>query len=429
MQTNLKLFCRAVLSLGLALAVLLTGCRSRGIQLMERKTDTINLRFTGYKVGESKVEEIDAILNCYMEEHQDVVIVYEGIAENYVDTMTNRLESGRSGDLFMIGDQSVSTYASKGWYGTKIADLSKEEFIQQYSPMIQQMITQDGQVPAVPMCLSTVGMLGNMDVLRACGIEEMPSTYGDWVRDMEIVKRHGYTPMVNYQGNAASLSFLMAGRSAALYREEEPELRQGMTAQEVYSRGIVDIYSLLEAGLIDREQFSPQTDARAYKTVLGEQFAAGGVAFAVAPSWALTAFQSGGPAFEYQYAGLPVGDSGPLIGVRASVQVAISNEGSHKEEAIDFLNFLMQPEHVERYAAAQTSLSPLTGAKTEDPLFNQPLALIQEGRVFSDTDARIPFNLLKLLNNASAQMANGEPLDAILDSFSASIKESTGKLE
>lgn len=423
MRTKSSAAGHLLLAMFLIAVMLAAGCGSSGIQIVGQKADTVNLRFIGYKVGKSKVEEIDTILNRYMEENEDVVIVYEGIAENYVDIMSDRLQSGRAGDLFMIGDQAVSTYAANGWYGTKIADLSGEEFVRQYSPMIRKMITLDGQVPAVPMCLSTVGMLGNMDVLSACGIDRMPDTFNEWVRDMETVQEYGFTPMVNYQGNAASLSFLMAGRSVAAYVEGVKTYDEGVTAAEIFSRGITDIYGLIEAGLIDRAQFAAETEARAYQTVLGEEFASGGVAFAVAPSWTLTAFQSGEPEFEYRYAGLPVGDAGPLAGVRASVLVAVNNEGEHRKEAAAFLDFLMQPEHIERYAAAQTSLSPLAGAKTDDPLLAQPLALIEAGRIFSDTDARIPFNLLKLLNEATLQMADGEPLEQILTGFAVSVRE------
>ena len=59
---------------------------------------------------------------------------------------------------------------------------------------------------------------------------------------------------------------------------------EGLTAEEVYAGGIRDVYALVENGLIDREQMSGETDARSYRKVLGEQFAGGGVAFAVAPS-------------------------------------------------------------------------------------------------------------------------------------------------
>ena len=108
--------------------------------------------------------------------------------------------------------------------------------------------------------------------------------------------------------------------------------------------------------------------------------------------------------------------------MRASVLVGVNNEGPHREEALRFLDFLMQPEHIESYAAEQNSLSPLQGAQSGDPLFAEQLALIGEDRIYSDTDSRIPFNLLKLLNGAAAQMVRGDPLDRILADFSAGVQ-------
>lgn len=117
-----------------------------------------------------------------------------------------------------------------------------------------------------------------------------------------------------------------------------------------------------------------------------------------------------------------MGDDGALTCVRASAMVAVNNEGEHKEEAMAFLDFLMQPEHVEDYAFAQNGLSPLANAKTVDPLFAQQITQIEEGRIFSDTDAHIPFNLLKSLNGASVQLAEGDSLEHILNDFDGSVK-------
>ena len=416
-----------VVLIGLLLAALaLNGCQNHSVQIVAPEKEPVSLRFVGYKVGATKVEEIEVILEQYMESHDDVVIVYEGVGDDYVNVLTNRLKSGRADDLFMLSDQSLTTYVHNGWCGSKIVNLSEHEIMQRYSPLIQKLITVDGQVPAVPMCLSVVGMMGNMDILRECGIQEMPRTFDQWVEDMEIVQAHGYTPMVNYLGNAASLHFLMAARATAPYIEGTQTLTEASTAESVYAQGIKDIYELVERGLIDRQQMAAANEPRAYQKVLGEQFAAGGAAFAVVPSWGLTAFMSGEPAFEYVYGGLPMGDEGPLINVRASVMVALNNEGEHKEEAAAFLDYLMQPEHIERYAAEQTSLSPLAGAKSADPLFAETVAQIAEGRMFSDTDPSIPFNLLKVLNQAAAGMAQGEELEQILNQFSQAVAAETG---
>ena len=405
----------------LTAVLLLSGCQGDNLKVVEPPQNAVTLRFCGFKVGKTKIEEIETILNKYMEQ-KNVVIVYEGIAENYNDILTKRLQSGYADDLFMINTSMVTTYMNKGWCGTKIVDLSKQTFIEQYSPMVRRLITMEGKIPAVPMNLSVIGMLGNMDVLRACGIHEMPRTYEAWVQAMETVREHGYTPMVNYLGNNSSLSFLMAGRSVAPYVEGDKIADENTTALQVYTKGIADVYNLLDKGLLDRAQLARETEARSYQTVLGEQFAAGGVAFAVAPSWGLHAFLAGKPNFAYQYAGLPVGDKGPLTGVRASVLVAVNNESAHAREAEAFLAYLMQPEHIENYAAEQTSLSPLKGARTENPIFAEPLAQIGAGLIFSDTDFRIPFNLTKLLNNASERMSRGEKLESILKQFAAEVE-------
>lgn len=405
--------------LGLCLCLwffLLAGCGSDGFQMAEQGEEEVYLRFAGYKVGETKVEEIEKILNAYMEANKNTVIVYEGIADNYVEVMTNRIENGPADDLFMISDQALSSYGQKGWYGTKIEDLSDKEFLQRYSPMVQALFMVDGKAGAAPMCMSVTGMMVNMDVLHACGIEKAPQTYSQWVEALRTVKAGGYTPMVNYMGNAASLSFLVGARSMAPYVEEGLSF-EGMTAAQVFEKGLRDICDLLDEGLIDRKQALAETEARAYQKVLREQFAAGDVAFAVVPSWCITSFLEGEPDFAYCFTGLPVGDEGPLVNVRASLLVAINGEGENKAAAEEFLDYMMQPEHIEEYAAAQNGLSPLSGAKTDNILYGDILSLIEEERFVSDMDPRIPFNLLGRLNYATEQLLREESMEKVLADF------------
>lgn len=396
-------------------SVLTSGCSKDGFQVEERKKDTVDLKFTGYKVGRNKVEEIEQILNAYMDEHKDTVIVYEGIDEDYVEVMTNRIENGLTEDLFMISDQALTTYAQNGWCGTKVMDLSDKKFLQRFSPMVKNLFTVDEKIMAVPMCMSVTGLMVNMDVLKDCGITRVPQTYDEWVADMRTVKEHGYTPMVNYQGNAASFNFLIAARSSASYIERGGAYEGAQT--RIYEKGIRDIYALMDEGLIDRDQAAGETEARSYQRVLGEQFAAGGVAFAVVPSWGITSFLDGDPEFDYCLAGLPVGESGPIVNVRASLLVAVNNEGENKEQAEEFLDFMMQPEHIEGYASVQNGLSPLAESVPSDEIYMDISALIEAERFISDTDSRIPFNLVKRLNLVSEQMIQSVPVDKIMEDF------------
>ncbi|MFR9190237.1 MAG: hypothetical protein ACLVL7_08390 [Anaerotruncus massiliensis (ex Togo et al. 2019)] len=142
----MKLRRRAVCALmAVLLALLPAGCREKGVQVVDGAGETVNLRFLGFKVGADKVEEIDGILNRYMEQNEDVVIVYEGLGDDFVDILTNRLENGYADDLFMISDQALTTYETRGWYGT-LTPTFREDFVQRYSPIIQQLITVDGKI-------------------------------------------------------------------------------------------------------------------------------------------------------------------------------------------------------------------------------------------------------------------------------------------
>lgn len=418
MKKHWKAFCLII-----CLSVMvLTGCIKDDFRIEEETQKETYLKFAGYKVGENKVEEIEKILNAYMEENKDTVVVYEGIKYDYVEIMTNRIENNHADDLFMISDQALTTYEEKGWFGTKIMDLSDKEFVERYNPLIKDLFTVDGKIAAIPMCMSVVGMIANMDVLEACGISEMPQTYNEWVTAMRLVKEHGYTPMVNYQGNAASFNFLIAARAVAPYVEQGISY-EGEASAQLYEKGIRDIYALMEEGLIDREQAIGETESRSYQKVLGEQFAAGNIAFAVMPNWCITSFLEGNPDFSYQFGGLPMGENGPLVDIRASVLVGINNEGENKEKAEEFLDYLMRAEYIEEYAADQNGLSPLAGAQTDNEMYTDILPLIEEGRFTSDTDSRIEFNLVKRLNYVSKQMLEQVPIEQILNDFDKGVAD------
>lgn len=398
--------CLAIVCCG----AVLSGCASKpNLQLVAEKKAPVRLTFFGFKTGATKVEEIERILNAYMAQHPNVVITYEGISNDYVDILTQRLQSNNADDIFMISPSAFSTYAERGWIGSKIVDLSDRDFIRRFNPHMQRLITINGQIPGAPLCMSVVGLMANMDLLRACGIDEVPQTYSDWIASMETIRAQGRMPLLSYLGNDASPMFLAAGRAFA------PSLRPGASSQVPdkanFYAGLSDIAQLMRAGLIDRAQLLEATDSRSYQKVLGGAFAAGKAAYAIVPSWGLNAFLSAKPAFSYRYCGLPLTEDGPIAAIRASVPVGVNNESPHKEEALAFLEFLMRPEHIETYAADQYSLSPLRGAHTANPLFSELLQLAEANKTFSDADPRISFNVPEALNHASAVLAAGGSLE------------------
>lgn len=165
-----------------------------------------------------------------------------------------------------------------------------ESLLIRYNDSVKRLITVNDKVFAVPMCMSVIGLVGNMDVLKKCGVNQMPETYGQWLDSMEKVKKKGCVPMVNYLSSDTSTGFLMAGRSVAPYVLGEKKQNSNDTAETVFKKGIYDLSHLIDTGYIDREQLLAKQDGEAYANVLGKVFAKGEAAYAILPSWGMISF-------------------------------------------------------------------------------------------------------------------------------------------
>lgn len=367
----------------------------------------VYLTFYGFKSGAKKIHEIEEILHVFMEQNPEVVIAYEGDgSQGYLPALMKRFESGHGDDVFMLNPSAMASFANRGWIDSKVMDLQDLPLINKYSPLMRKWIRVDGKIPAVPMNMAVVGMLVNMDILRQCGIDSAPRTYASWLESMKKVKEKGYIPLVHYTGNDDSLMFFVASRAFARHIYGEVPEPTEWTAKNLFHEALLDAKNdILPLG-------GPVYNS--YKEAIKDFAVKGDTAFMIAPSWTLAYFYAGNPTFSYCYAGLPFSDKGPVVDARASIPVGINAESPHKDVALRFLEFLMQPQYIEKYSAAQNALSPLDGAATDDNLYKTLIQLINEGKVFSDSTPEIPFNAVKTLNTLTRELSAGKDVDALL---------------
>lgn len=365
------------------------------------------LTFYGFKSGAKKIHELEEILYEFMNRNPEVVIAYEGDgSQGYLPALMKRFGSGHGDDIFMLNPSAMASFASRGWIDSNVMDLQDLPLINKYSPLMRKWICIDGKIPAVPMNMAVVGMLVNMDILRQCGIDSAPRTYADWLENMKKVKEKGYNPLFNYTGNDDSLMFFVASRAFARQIYGEVPKPVEWTAKNLFREALLDAQNdILPLG-------GPIYNS--YKEAIKDFAVKGDTAFVIAPSWSLTYFYAGRPTFSYCYAGLPFSDKGPVVDARASIPVGINAKSPHRDVALRFLEFLMQPRYLEKYSAAQGALSPLDGAVSDDALYKPLIQLINEGKVFSDSSPEIPFNAVQVLNKITRELSDGKDVDALL---------------
>lgn len=369
-----------------------------------------HLTFYGFKSGAKKVEEMEKILHAYMDQHPGVIFSYEGDgSERYQSHLFRRLESGNGDDVFMLPPGAMSSVAERGWIGSKVENLDHLPLIDRYSPLMKKWMTVDGKIPAVPLNMSAVGLLANMDILKACGVKAVPETYGAWLEALRTIKEKGHIPLMHYVGNDDSLMFLVVGRAFAPIVYQETAAPSAWRTEDLFREALRDVKEdILPFG-------GPVYDS--YKVALRDFAAKGDTAFVVAPTWSLVYFREGNPRFSYRYVGLPLSEKGPIVDARASIPVGVNAESDHKKEALKFLEFMMQPQYIEAYSFQQNALSPLRGAASGDEIHETVVRLINEGKVFSDSSPEIPFNAVLLLNRLTRELSAGKDVDELFLDF------------
>lgn len=137
-------------------------------------------------------------------------------------------------DLVLLHPSAMTLIYEKDWIGTHLTDVSQSPLFQQYSNALQQLVTgTNGTAYGYPSFMSFAGLLVNTDLLETCGVSELPTTYSEWVKSMELVKQAGYTPFASYDGSDSSSMFLISAMAQA-------EVLYGKTSRDA---GTYEVFS------------------------------------------------------------------------------------------------------------------------------------------------------------------------------------------
>lgn len=337
----------------------------------------------------------------------------------YTENAIKAIDEG-SVDLVLLHPSAMTLIYENGWVGNHLADVSQSPLFQQYSNSIQQLVTgADGTAFGYPSFMSFAGLLVNTDLLKTCGVSQLPTTYSQWIESMELVKQAGYIPFASFDGSDSSSMFLIASMAQA-------EVLYGKTprdadAYEVFYPAITKLSHMMDAGLLE----SPGTAliGGTERDIVTEAFPTGNVAYTICPSWYVPKLKKASPAFNYQMIAIPASDSGPIVDIRAGWPVGVSASSSQQDEILRFLSFALLPENMELLAGSKGNVSPLKNTTTSDEFYGTVLNAIQNGSSYSDSVNQYGFDIVKTFNAVAQQLHSGVPLDNVLVDFDAMLEQ------
>lgn len=246
----------------------------------------------------------------------------------------------------------------------------------------------DGITYALPVLNFAYPMFANMNILKECGITELPKTWSEFAEDCKIISAKGYYPFALNLSTASPSGIQntymgFAWASGLAMRDENS--KYNMTDNE----GLKEFAEYMK-GLYDSGAFIPGMSSLT-EPDMTSKFASGELAFVINSMAILQVYRKDAPDLDIVAASIPVKDgyieeSGMCV---ASWAVGITEQSENKVEAMRFIEYLFSgfdgtDGSINAGLAATQSAFPGSSLadpdySASDPVFKDVYTMFQEG--------------------------------------------------
>ena len=367
----------AVMVLGMT-----AGCGKSGESESGTNADgeKVNLKlFTG------KIETIDVMDEIIddFNNSQDRIVVEQEYQKDASNVIKIKFASDEVPDIMTVYEQG---FVDEGKY----MDLSDQsEWWDRMSPEMKEACTDVKQDKAFRVCTNrtTAGFFYNKEIFEELGIREFPTQWGDFVEMLEKIKteKPDIVPWFIFGSEAWHLGHLiefiphgylkstlgtLEAKKAMLDNDESKlNFADPDGAMAVFAENMKE---LQDKGLINEDVVTATNDN------CTQEFANGKAAMFSNGMWALTSILEANPDMEDKIGFAPypayMPDSQPVVLSAEDSGYSISATTEYKEECIEFLNFLFEPENQKKYCEAAKAPSAFNDVEAEWA----PAAVVEE---------------------------------------------------
>nr|WSW66073.1 sugar ABC transporter substrate-binding protein [Streptomyces sp. NBC_00995] len=358
----MRALARTAAAAATALALLLTGCAGDGDDGADGK---IRIRFQSLAWQKESVDINRRLVKEWNTSHPGVEVEYvQGSWDSVHDQLLTSFEGGEAPDVIHDASDDLADFA----YGGYLADLRTllpDRLTDDIPARSWQTTTFDGGVYGVPFLQEPRVLIANTALLKDSGVRiPTPEKPWSWPEFRQVAKK-----------------LTGKGRYGVAWPLKEPvsvTLNLGLSAGgQLFHRG-GDGRVTVEAGKGD--QVVPgtihdqvNTDHSAARTALG--MGGGdtlpglfGGKYAMVPlgfSYRQQVVQQAPEGFEWTVLPAPAGSEGLAQGVSPQT-LSVAGDSPHKEEAVQFIDFLLRPPNMVRLAKGDWML-PTGRAALDDP--------------------------------------------------------------
>ncbi|MEK5060593.1 ABC transporter substrate-binding protein [Paenibacillus sp. FSL H7-0326] len=341
-------------------AVVLSGCGGESGSGTEDGKTTIKI--FQYKV--EIAEAFDRLIAEYEAEHPHINIEIEtvGGGSDYSAALKTKFAGTEHPDIF-----NVAGYRELDTWIDSLEDLSNEPWVDDIIEVAKEPMTKDGKLYGQPLGLEGYGFIYNKDLFEQAGITELPKTLTELEAVAQQLQDAGIVPFSNgYQE-----WWVLGNHNANVPFAHQPDpvaFIDGLNAgtETIPGNAIFeDWVNLLDLTLAYGNKNPLTTDYNTQVTL----FATGEAAMMQQGNWTQVQIDGINPDLNLGILPMPIGEDAEVydkLFVGVPNNYVINKNSEVKEEAKDFLEWLVTSETGKRYMTEEFKFIPAFKSVTAD---------------------------------------------------------------
>lgn len=338
-------------------ACLLAACNQ------EENEDIVTLEFLSNKP--ESISLYQSLIEEFEREHPTIKIKFEVPPES--DTVIRtKLTRNKLPDIMSISGDSL--YGEMGQEGF-LYDFSDSEMLEDIQPayldMLSRLVGEDvGGVYGIPYATNAAGVIYNKEKFEKYNLD-VPTTWDEFIQALETVKDEGEIPLYyTLQDSWTAMPSWNAIAGNLVSDNFNVQKTNGETSfQEAYKEAAEKAVTLTEYGQRDIIGVGYDDGNRA--------FANGEGVFYIQGNWVIPELLRINEDLELGTFPLPASNDPEQNKVISGVDVTLtmSESTEHKEEALQFIQFMLREDIAERYTENQKAFSAIKDITQDEKAF------------------------------------------------------------
>lgn len=304
-----------------------------------------------------------AVIDAYCADHPEVEIEFSSFtSDTYESKLTSALSSNMGPDLFgTYGWNNLGSYVDAGFTENLDGKLNVEAYTEDALKVVQW----DGGMHSAPGAYAGFySVFYNKDLFRQAGIENVPTTYGEFTAACDKLKAAGIAPIAMGTAQTEPLLFAwvttMRGQAADFFKAIETGEKTSLIDEE-FKSSVQMFVDWADAGYYNENYTGTNLDMQ---KIL---FSTGRAAMILCSTGTSNEFLAQNP--ELSLGGFPFPGAKATYGVRSvECGFSLNSASTNKEAAIDFLKYTLTPEAQQMMVDATSGIPVIEGVNPTSEL-------------------------------------------------------------